>query len=196
MVVLMYVDDIILMGNDSTLCGSFKTYLDKCFHIKDLGALKYFLGIEMARSPTCIFLCQRKYTLDILTECGMMGTKPCLFPMEQQHHLTSDSGPPIKDPSQYRRLVGRLIYLTITRPEITYSIHILSQFMTNPHQGHLDAAMHVLHYLKSCPGQGIFPSSSSELTLQAYCDSDWAGCPMTRQSTTGYFTMLSSSLIS
>ena len=150
----------------------------------------------MARSPTCIFLCQRKYTLDILTECGMMGTKPCLFPMEQQHHLTSDSGPPIKDPSQYRRLVGRLIYLTITRPEITYSVHILSQFMTNPHQGHLDAAMRVLHYLKSCPSQGIFPSSSSELTLQAYCDLDWVGCPMTRRSTTGYFTMLSSSLIS
>lgn len=85
-----------------TLCGSFKTYLDKCFHIKDLGALKYFLGIEVACSLTGIFLCQRKYTLDILTECGMLGTKPCLFPMEQQHHLTNDFGQLIEDPSQYK----------------------------------------------------------------------------------------------
>jgi hypothetical protein len=194
--VLVYVDDLIATGNDSTLCCSLKKYLDDCFHIKDLGSLKYFLGIEVARSPIGISLCQRKYTLDILNESDMLGAKPISFPMEQHHHLSIDTGAPVEDPAQYRHLVGRLIYLTITRPDITYSVHIFSQFMHDPHQGHLDVAMRVFRYLKSSPGQGIFLSSSSDLTLQAYCDSDWAGCPMTRRSTTGYFTQLGSSPLS
>ena len=179
-----------------SLCCSLRKYLDDCFHIKDLGSLKYFLGIEVARSPTGISLCQRKYTLDILNESGMLGAKPISFPMEQHHHLSTNTGAPVEDPAQYRRLVGRLIYLTITRPDITYSVHILSQFMHDPRQGHLDAAMRVLRYLKSSPGQGLFLSSSSDLTLQAYCDSNWASCPMTRRSTTGYFTQLGSSPLS
>lgn len=194
--VLVYVDDLIIAGNNSKECQLLKQYLDNCFHIKDLGTLKYFLGVEVARSPSGIFLCQRKYTLDILAECGMLGAKPAYFPMEQQHQLSQNSGSPIDDPAQYRRLIGRLIYLTITRPEITYSVHILSQFMQKPCQGHLDAAMRILRYLKSCPGQGIFLSASNDLQLRAYCDADWASCPMTRRSLTGYFVMLGSSPIS
>uniref|UniRef100_A0A2N9EIP0 Reverse transcriptase Ty1/copia-type domain-containing protein n=1 Tax=Fagus sylvatica TaxID=28930 RepID=A0A2N9EIP0_FAGSY len=174
--VLVYVDDLIATGNDSTLCCSLKKYLDDCFHIKDLGSLKYFLGIEVARSPIGISLCQRKYTLDILNESDMLGAKPISFPMEQNHHLSIDTGAPVEDPAQYRRLVGRLIYLTITRPDITYSVHIFSQFMHDPHQGHLDVAMRVFRYLKSSPGQGIFLSSSS--------------LPL------GYFTQLGSSPLS
>lgn len=104
----------------------------------------------------------------------MLGAKPSSFPMEQQHRLSTDSGPPINNPSEYRCLVGRLIYLTITRPDITYSVHILSQFMQDPRKDHWDAAMRVLRYLKSHPGQGVLLSSTSDLRLQAYCDSDWA----------------------
>ena len=111
--------------------------------------------IWVARSLTNISLCQRKYTLDILNESGRLGAKPTSFPMEQ-HHLSIDSGPLVEDPAQYRRLVGHLIYLIITRPDITYSMHILSPFMHDPRQGHLYAAIRVLRYLKSNPGQGIF----------------------------------------
>nr|CAD1835983.1 unnamed protein product [Ananas comosus var. bracteatus] len=110
--------------------------------------------------------------------------------MEQQHRLSTDSGDPILDPGQYRRLVGRLIYLTITRPKLCYSVHILSQFMQDPRTLHWDAAMRVLRYLKQSPGQGILLSVLTSLQLTAYCDSDWAGCPMTRRSVTGYFVML------
>lgn len=78
LVVLVYVDDLLISGNDHTAILAFKTYLHTCFHMKDLGTLKYFLGVEVARSPTGIFLCQRKYALDIITETGLLGSKPAL----------------------------------------------------------------------------------------------------------------------
>lgn len=95
--------------------------------MKDIGPLKYFMGLELARGSTGLFICQRKYTLDILDEGKMLDCKPSAFPMEQNQKLALDSGPTYSDPPRYRRLIGRLIYLTITRPKITYSVHILSQ---------------------------------------------------------------------
>ncbi|GLT82755.1 hypothetical protein SLE2022_011040 [Rubroshorea leprosula] len=126
----------------------------------------------------------------------MLGAKPSSFPMEQHHRLGLASGSPIPDPSQYRRLVGRLLYLTITRPDICYSVGILAQFMEEPKQEHFDAAMKVLRYVKNSPGQGILLSSSSHPHLIAYCDANWAGCPRTRRSTTGYYICLRHSLVS
>lgn len=119
----------------------------------------------------------------------MLGSRPSQFPMEQHHRLSTSTSATLTDPAQYRRLVGRLIYLTITRPELSYSLHVLAQFMHEPRQDHWDAAMRVLRYLKQSPGQGIFLRPNS-LELQAYCDSDWAGCPLTRRSVTGYFITL------
>ncbi|PKI40215.1 hypothetical protein CRG98_039408 [Punica granatum] len=115
--------------------------------------------------------------------------------MEQQHRLSQDSGDPIPDPGQYRRLVGRLLYLTITKPELSYLIHILSQFLQDPRQGHWDAVIRVLRYLKQSQGQGIFLRPAS-LSLTAYCDADWTSCPMIRQSLIGYFVTLGDSPIS
>jgi len=87
LVLLVYVDDIILAGNDPQACAKFKTYLNNCFRIKGLGPLKYFLGIEVACGPHGIFLCQRKYALDIVEEIGLLGSKPTDFPMEENHKL-------------------------------------------------------------------------------------------------------------
>nr|KYP68722.1 Retrovirus-related Pol polyprotein from transposon TNT 1-94 [Cajanus cajan] len=125
-VVLIYVDDLVIASNNSLSCAQFKEYLSNCFHMKDLGNLKYFLGLELARGSKGLFICQIKYTLDILNECGMLGCKPTSIPMEQNHRLALATGSPFPEPSQYRRLIGRLIYLTITQLEITYSVHILS----------------------------------------------------------------------
>lgn len=136
LVVLVYVDDLIITGNDFTACNDFKKHLNKWFHMKDLGNLKYFLGIELAIGKTDLFLCQRKYALDILNECGMLACKPATFPLEQNHRLALDHSDPFPNPSQYRRLIGRLIYLTITRPDLTFSVQVLSQFMQEPKQGH------------------------------------------------------------
>jgi len=96
---LVYVDDMMLTGNSSSHCEAFKVYLNDCFKLKDLGALKYFLGIEVARSSKGLFLCQWKYTLDILTETGLLGAKPSFFPMEQKLRLSADSGALLSDPS-------------------------------------------------------------------------------------------------
>ena len=106
---LIYVDDLIIFGNSSAAIKAFKEYLCSCFHMKDLGALKFFLGIEVARSSKGLFLSQRKYALDIITHTGLLGSKPAASPIEQNHHLGRANGAMLKDPESYRRLVGRLI---------------------------------------------------------------------------------------
>lgn len=115
--VLIYVDDLILTGNDPTMMSKFKVYLSKCFKIKDLGRAKYFLGIEIARGAEGMFLSQRKYALDIVAEAGLLGCKPVSTPMEQNHKLLSNAGPYYKNPARFRQFVGKLVYLSITRPE-------------------------------------------------------------------------------
>lgn len=194
--VLVYVDNLVIAGNDSLTITRFKAYLSECFRMKDLGVLKYFLGIEVARNPEGIFLSQRKYTLDILNEVGLLGSKPASFPMEQQHNLAKATWPLLEDPERYRHLIGRLIYLLTTRPDLTYSIHILSQFMNQPRVEHWESALRVVRYLKGTSGQGILLSSDSDLQNHGWCDSDWAGCPLTRRSVSGQFVSLGNSPLS
>jgi len=99
--VLVYMDDLLISGNDDVAIKAFKTYLCACFHMKDLRPLKYFLGIEVTRNSTRIFLCQRKYALDIISEAGLLGAKPVGFPMDPQHHLSLAEGALLLDPKQY-----------------------------------------------------------------------------------------------
>jgi len=193
---LVYVDDIIIASNDSAAVSRLTQFLNSQFRLKDLGAAKYFLGLEIARNSTGISVSQRKYTLEILEDSGLLAAKPVAFLMEANLKLSKDTGIPLTDPTQYRRLIGRLIYLTITRPDITYPVQVLSQYMASPRQPHLDAAFRILRYLKKAPGQGIFYSSHSDFKLKAFCDSDWAGCLDTRRSTTGFCIFLGASLIS
>jgi hypothetical protein len=196
LVVLVYVDDLIIAGNTPSVIKRFKLYLSTSFHMKDLGVLKYFLGIEVARNPTGIFLCQRKYALDIISEAGLLGAKPDATPLEQNHRLSLADGQLLSNPEQYRRLVGRLIYLCFTRPELSYSVHTLSKFMNQPRIEHWEAALRVVRFLKGNPGQGIFFGSKSDLKLHGWCDSDWASCPLTRRSVTGWIVQLGDSPIS
>ncbi|XP_075076494.1 uncharacterized protein LOC142163140 [Nicotiana tabacum] len=194
--ILIYVDDILLTGNDLQEIEHIKGVLFKCFRIKDLGDLKYFLGIEFSRSKESIFMSQRKYAPDILEDSGLLRARPENFPMEQNLKLTSTNGILLNDPTKYRRLVGRLIYLTVTRPDIVYSVRTLSQFMHEPRKPHWDAAIRILKYIKGTPGQGLLFPSTNDLTLKAYYDSDWGSCRATRRSVTGYCIFLRSSLIS
>ncbi|XP_019092331.1 PREDICTED: uncharacterized protein LOC109129143 [Camelina sativa] len=173
--VLVYVDDFVVAGNNLQAINEFKVQVNKRFHMKDLGKLKYFLGIEVSRVPDGFCLSQRKYALDILSETGLLGAKPS---------------------PRYRHLVGWFIYLTITRPDLSYAVHILFQFMKAPLVDHWEAALCLVRYLKGSPAQGIFLRSDSELHLSAYCDSDYNGCPLTYRSLSAYVVYLGDSPIS
>lgn len=157
---------------------------------------KVFLGIEVARNSQGFYLTQRKYVLDILTETELLGAKPALSPMEQNHQLSRSRSPLLQKPERYWHLVGRLIYLAVTRPDLSYSVHTLAQYMQSPRQDNWDASLHVVKYLKSNPGQGILLTNTPTLQLHGWWDSDWAACPLTRRSLTGYFVQLGDSPIS
>ena len=162
-----------------------------------MGSLQYFLGLEIARSSSGIFVCQRKYALDILEEVDLLGCKPSSIPMEPSIKLVSDGKEPvIDDPASYRKLVGKLMYLTITRPDITYAVNRLCQFTAAPKDSHMKAAYKVLHYIKGTVGKGLFYSATSDMTLKGFTDADWASCRDTRRSTSGYCMFLGESLIS
>ncbi|CAM8953513.1 unnamed protein product [Rhodiola kirilowii] len=196
LILLVYVDDVIITGTSDTLIAAFKQYIHDQFRIKDLGHLKYFLGLEVARSTDGIFLNQRKYTLELLEEHHLTDCKPAKTPMKTKHSLSLSTAPLLADSLHYRRLIGKLIYLTITRPDLAYPVHILSQFMQHPTEEHLSAALRLLRYLKAAPAQGLLFPSNSDLQLRAFCDADWAACPLTRRSITGHCVMLGPCVIS
>ena len=164
--------------------------------MKDLGVLRYFLGIEVSCGKEGIYLSQRKYALDIINECGLLGAKPAPTPMEKNHNLARSDGVFYTEPAKYRRLVGRLVYLAITKPEISYAVHILAQFLQKPRQHRWDAAIRLVRYLKGVPGRGILLSENNDLHIYAFCDSNWAACPLTRRSLTGFIVMLGDSMVS
>lgn len=189
---LMWIDDLIVTENNIVVINALKLFLHKRFSIKDLGTLKYFLGIKVARCTKGIFLSQRKYTLELLDNVSHLSSQS---PMEQNLKLTLFDGALLVDLGTYRWFVGRFIYLTIIRSDIVNLVQILSQFMNKP-TPYLEVAHRVLHYLKSSPGKGILLPSSSSLNITAYYDSNWAICSTTRHSITGYCTFPGHSPIS
>ena len=140
------MDDIVITRSDSKGILFFKSFLHSQFHTNDLGMLKYFLGVEVMRSKQRILLSQRKYVLDMLSETGKLRVKPCGTPMAPNVQLTKE-GELFKDPKKYRRLVGKLNYLTVTH-DIAYSVSVLSQYMSSPKVSHWAAIEHILCYLK------------------------------------------------
>lgn len=195
MVVLVYVDDIIIASSCDHATELLKKALQTSFKLRDLGPLRYFLGLEIARSSAGITLCQRKYILDLLTETGLLGCKPSSIPMDPSIKLSSEDGDLLDNAERYRRLVGKLLYLTFTRPDITFAVHKLCQFTASPRTPHMHAAYKVLHYLKGTVGQGLFYSSTSDLKLSAFADADWGSCGDTRRSVSGLCVFVGTALI-
>ncbi|RVW88523.1 Retrovirus-related Pol polyprotein from transposon TNT 1-94 [Vitis vinifera] len=178
-ILIVYVDDIILSGNDMGELQNLKKYLSEEFEVKDLGNLKYFLGMEVARSRKGIVVSQRKYILDLLKETGMLGCKPIDTPMDSQKKLGIEKESTPVDRGRYQRLVGRLIYLSHTRPDIGFAVSAVSQFMHNPTEEHMEAVYRILRYLKMTPGKGLFFRKTENRDTEVYSDADWQETSLT-----------------
>ncbi|GJT32897.1 putative RNA-directed DNA polymerase [Tanacetum coccineum] len=170
---LVYVDVIIITGNNLNEINKFKQFLKTKFMIKDLGKLKYFLGIEVLENPT-------------------------VFPNISLSSEPKDDDPFLDNITNYQKLIGKLIYLTTTRPDIAYIMSCLSQSMHSPLKSHLKTNLKVIRYLKGCPGKGVnvIRTSTSVNVLKAYTDADWARCTDKRRYVTGYCVFMNNSLIS
>ncbi|KAL5559734.1 hypothetical protein UlMin_035945 [Ulmus minor] len=139
-------------SNDELVVQKLKSNLDAKFKLKDLGPLRFFLGLKIARIERGISISQRPYALQILEDTGFLGCKPAATPMEVNVKLSQDDGEELSDLALYRRLIGKLLYLTITRPNLSYAMNKLSQFLSKPRLPHFQAAQRVLQYVKGSPG--------------------------------------------
>ncbi|GKE49503.1 retrovirus-related pol polyprotein from transposon TNT 1-94 [Tanacetum coccineum] len=193
---LVYVDDILIVSKDTSFITLIKQHLHTKFSIKDLGPLHFYLGIEFLKNASGLAMTQRKYALELLECADVLNLKPIATPMDPISKLNDTDGYLLLDPSTYRTLVGKLLYLTITRPDLSFTAQALSQYSHSPRSTHYDALIRVLRYIKLCPGQGLFFPINNPLKLTTYCDSDWASCATTIRSVSGYAIFLGHSLIS
>ena len=186
MIVIVYVDDIVVTGNDRVEIERIKKKLACDFEMKDLGDLRNFLKMEVARNKNEISVSQPKYVLDLLKETGMMGCRPVDTPMDANVKLNNkDDDQPI-DKGQYQRLVGKLIYLAHTRLDIAFAVSCVSQFMHSPSKSHLDVVYRILKYLKGTLGRGLMFKKNEGRNIEVYVEVDWAGLVNDRRSTLGY----------
>ncbi|XP_022040277.1 uncharacterized mitochondrial protein AtMg00810-like [Helianthus annuus] len=192
---LVYVDDIIITGNNDTFITNFTTRLDKEFKIKDLGLLQFFLGLEVTHTDSGLFLNQSKYAHDILTRAGLLDSKPVATPLTSKDVFHSP-GHPFHDPTLYRSLVGALQYLTITRPDLSYAVNQASQFPQQPTTTHFQLVKRIFRYVKGTLTHGLHFDRPPSTTLLGFSDADWARCIDTRRSTNGYCIYLGGNLVS
>ena len=192
-IVLVYVDDILVTGSNSEVCKAFSTQLSKLFPVKNLGALFYFLGLEVQRTPDGIFLSENKYVIDLPIKTKMEGSKPCTTPLGTQK--LDHSGILLFNPYEYQFIVRALQYLTWTRPDISFTVNQLCQFLHCPRDTHFQAVKRVLRFLKGTADKGLW-FKKRHLLLTAFSDADWACCVFDRRSTSGYCVYLGTNLIS
>ena len=156
---LMYVDDMIITCDDLSGIQELKDFLSQQFEMKDLGHLNYFLGLEIIHSTDGLYITQAKNASELLSQAGLTDSKTVDTPVELNAHLTPSRGKPLSNPSLYRRLVGSLVYLTVTRPDISYAVHQVSQYMSAPRSTHYAAVLRILRYLKGTLFHDLFYSA-------------------------------------
>jgi transposase InsO family protein len=196
LVVSLYVDDILVTGNNATLIDEFKLEMMKEFEMTDLGLMTYFLGMEIKQSKDEIFICQKKYAKEILKKFKLEECREMSTPMNSKEKLCKEDGTEKIDQAYFRSLIGCLMYLTATRPDILNAVSILSRFMHCASECHLKAAKRVLRYVKGTCDFGIKFTKSNEFKLIGFSDSDWGGSADDMKSTSGYCFTLGSSVFS
>ncbi|CAL1396588.1 unnamed protein product [Linum trigynum] len=189
---LVYVDDIVITGNDSALIQRLFAFLHDNFALRELGSLSYFHDIEVHRSSTGLILSQRKFIQDLLDRAHMSAANAISTPstIDIIHQSALDSSPPFSDPAMYRSIVGGLQYLSFTRPDISFAVNHVSQFQHSPTDNHWEAVKRILRYLRGTINRGPEFSEPTSLHVHGYSDASWASCPKDRKSITGFAVFL------
>ena len=193
--VLVYIDDILITREDSKLISKLIADLDSQFSLKTLSSVNYFLGIEAYRNDKGLVLTQSKYLHYLLIKTKMYSAKPCSTPMWYSKKLFANDSKLFEHPTVYRSTVGALQYLTLTRPDIVFSVNKLSQFLQSPTIDHWNASKRLLRYLKRTQSVGIYFKPASRMNLECFSDADWASSIDDRRSTSGCCVFLGGNLI-
>ncbi|XP_052169207.1 uncharacterized mitochondrial protein AtMg00810-like [Oryza glaberrima] len=196
--ILVYVDDIIVASSSSEVVAALLKDLEKNFALKDLGDLHYFLGIEVKKVTQGLVLSQARYASDILKRAGMSICKPASTPLSTTEKLSIEDGDFLgqNDASHYRSIVGALQYLTLTRPDLSFSVNKVCQFLHSPTTVHWSAVKRILRYIKGTVEFGLRFGKYDSMLISAFSDADWAGCSDDRRSTGGFAVFLGPNLIS
>jgi hypothetical protein len=196
-ILILYVDDLFLTRDEGIIAWC-KRELTSEFEMKDLGLMHYFLGLEVWQRQGNIFIAQGKYIMDVLKRFGMMDCKsmstPTVTNLRKLHD--SDTGLYLVDPTMYRQLIGSVMYMIHTRPDICYAVIAMSQFMTEPRQRHWVVENHILRYLRGTITYGLRYTSSGGLFLHGYENTNWEGSPVDQKRTFVYCFNLGSTMIS
>lgn len=192
------MDDIIVASSTQRATEALLQNLKEAFALKDLRDLHYFLGIEASKVRDGILLTQEKYASDILRRVGMIDCKPVAAPLSVSEKLSAHEGSPLgpDNATNYRSVVGALQYLTLTRPDISFAVNKVCQFLHAPTTVHWTAVKRILRYIKLTVKLGLRISRSSSLLISAFSYADWAGCVYDRRSTGGFAVFLEENLVS
>jgi len=189
-----YVDDLVVTGSSEDLISEVIKQLGKQFAVRDLGELSYFLGIQVRRTSESLFLSQERYLINLLKSCNLTNLKPASTPISAQQDLVSEEDT-IPEVTEYRRIIGSLQYLTLTRPDIQFAVNKMAQYMASPKPVHWTAMKKILRYLSGTPKLGITLSKVKNFSITGYCDSDWGGDKGDRKSQTGVLIYLGDTLV-
>jgi len=195
---MVYVDDIVIVGSTSVAVEGLVRSLSDTFPIKDLGTLEYFLGLEASYNSGGMTLMQRKYTLDLLHRVNMENCNPTSTPMVTTERLARDTGALLgtEDSFRYRSVVGSLQYLTLTRPDISFAVNKVCQFLSQPTEVHWEAVKRILRYVKGTLDTGLRIRKSSQQNISIFTNADWTGCVDDRRSTSGFAVFVGLNLVS
>ncbi|MCO5606667.1 hypothetical protein L7F22_060856 [Adiantum nelumboides] len=174
-IITIYVDDLIIGGDALEDAEHVKALLHKQFDMKDSGELRYFLGIEMIRNEGGVWLPQKKYGLDMLMKYGMADCKPILTPLDENLKFGIDEEEVLDDATMYRKIVGSLIYMMISRPYLSYAVGLVSLFMQPPRKPHSDAMRHIMSYVRATLDYSLFYDIGTQVQVHGFIDSNWTG---------------------
>ncbi|KAD5960655.1 hypothetical protein E3N88_12127 [Mikania micrantha] len=196
LLVQIYVDDIIFASSDPKLCDDFTALMTKTFEMSAMGELQFFLGLQIKQKSDGIFIHQSKYTKELLKKFDLQNCKPCSNPMSSTTQLDADLKGPSVDETLYRCMIGSLMYLTASRPDIMFATCVCARFQATPKESHLIAVKRIFRYLQGTQSLGIWYSTGQSCKLVAFSDSDYAGCKLSRKSTSGGCQFLGNCLVS